>query len=158
MLAAVFWFGVRPRLPAPDWGWRFRADPMPALDRAPAPGRYELIEKAILLSLVSVIFGEMLPTVKMSALEVAIGVAAITVANTAINRRRGSTLQFGVLLVLNLGLVYLGSRLISDAEDFPVGTGLFFAFLITLLTTLYDRYRGVFSLRASTTANSSPRS
>ena len=60
--------------------------------------------------------------------------------------------------MLNLGFVYLGSRLISDAEDFPVGTGLFFAFLITLLTTLYDRYRRVFSLRASTTANRSPRS
>jgi hypothetical protein len=157
-LAAGFWFAVRPRLPAPDWAWRFEADPLPALDRAPAPGRGELIEKAILLSLVSVIFGEMLPTVEMSALEVGIGVAAIVCANTAINRRRGSTLQFGVLLVLNLGFVYLGSRFISDSEDFPVGTGLFFAFLITLLTTLYDRYRLVFSLRASTTSNTSPRS
>ena len=149
VLAAVFWFGVRPRLPAPDWAWRFKADPLPALDRAPAPGRYELIEKAILLALVSVIFGEMLPTVEMSALEVGIGVAAIVVANTAINRRRGSALQFGVLLVLNLGFVYLGSRLISDSEDFPVETGLFFAFLITLLTTLYDRYRSVYELRMS---------
>ena len=42
--------------------------------------------------------------------------------------------------MLNLGLVYVGSLLISDAEDFLLGTGLFFAFLIALLTTLY-RYR-----------------
>jgi hypothetical protein len=146
-LAAVFWFAVRPRLPAPDWGWRFQAEPLPVLDRVPAPGAAELIEKVILLSLVSVIFGEMLPTVQISALEVAIGVGAIVCANTAISRWRGNTLEFGVLLVLNLGLVYLGSRLISDAEDFPVGTGLFFAFLITLLTTLYDRYRRVYEVR-----------
>ena len=148
-LASLFWFAVRPRLPAPDWGWRFEAEPLPALDRVPAPGAAELIEKVILLSLVSVIFGEMLPTVQISALEVAIGVAAIVCANTAISRWRGNTLEFGVLLVLNLGLVYLGSRLISDAEDFPLGTGLFFAFLIALLTTLYDRYRGVYEVRMS---------
>ena len=91
----------------------------------------------------------MLPTVQISALEVAIGVAAIVIANTAISRWRENTFHFGVLLVLNLGLVYLGSRLISDAEDFPVGTGLFFAFLITLLTTLYDRYRRVYEVRMS---------
>jgi hypothetical protein len=147
-LAAGFWFGVRPRLPAPDWGWRVEADPVPT-GAAPAPGAAELIEKAILLSLVSVIFGEMLPTVQMSALEVALGVAAIVCVNTAIDRRRATTLQFGALLVLNLGFVYLASRFISDSEDFPVGTGLFFAFLITLLTTLYDRYRRAYELRVS---------
>ena len=29
-LAAVAWFVVRPRMPAPDWGWRFAADPLPS--------------------------------------------------------------------------------------------------------------------------------
>jgi hypothetical protein len=149
-LAAGFWFGVRPRLPAPDWGWRIAAEPLPAVPAGMAPLRpRELIEKAILLALVAVIFGEMLPTVQISALEVAVGVAAIVCANTAIIRWRGTPLAFGVVLVLNLGLVYIGSRLLSDAEDFPVGTGLFFAFLITLLTTLYDRYRQVHELRVS---------
>ncbi len=146
-LAAVFWFVLRPRLPAPDWGWRFAADPHPAVDDTPRPHLDELMEKTVLVALISVIFGEMLPTVQMSALEVAVGVAAIVIANTAISRWRARTFRFGVLLVLNLGLVYVGSRLLSDAEDFPVGTGLFFAFLITLLTTLYDRYRRVYEAR-----------
>ncbi len=146
-LAAVFWFVLRPRLPAPDWGWRFAADPHPAVDDTPRPHLDELMEKTVLVALISVIFGEMLPTVQMSALEVAVGVAAIVIANTAISRWRARTFSFGVLLVLNLGLVYVGSRLLSDAEDFPVGTGLFFAFLITLLTTLYDRYRRVYEAR-----------
>ena len=146
-LAGVSWFVVRPRLPAPDWGWRFAADPRPAVDGAPRPGLGELIEKTVLVALVSVIFGEMLPTVQISALEVAVGVAVIVIVNTAISRWRENTFRFGVLLVLNLGLVYLGSRLLSDAEDFPVATGLFFAFLITLLTTLYDRYRPVYEVR-----------
>jgi hypothetical protein len=146
-LAAVFWFAVRPRLPAPDWGWRLAADPRPAIDQAPHPGLAELLEKTVLVALVAAIFGEMLPTVQMSALEVAVGVAAIVGANTAISRWRARTARFGVLLVLNLGFVYLGSRLLSDAEDFPLGTGLFFAFLITLLTTLYDRYRRVYEVR-----------
>ena len=28
-LVAVAWFVVRPRMPAPDWAWRFAADPLP---------------------------------------------------------------------------------------------------------------------------------
>jgi hypothetical protein len=149
-LAAVCWFVVRPRLPVPDWGWRFAADPPPALDDAPRLNVRELIEKTIMVALIAVIFGEMLPTVQMSALEVAVGVAAVVVANTAISLWRGTPLRFGVLIALNLGLVYVGSRLLSDSEDFPVGTGLFFAFLITLLTTLFDRYRRVFEARFGT--------
>ncbi|HEX6025326.1 MAG TPA: hypothetical protein VFZ00_25260 [Solirubrobacter sp.] len=146
-LAAVLWFVVRPRLPAPDWDWRFAADPRPATDAMPHPGLRELAEKTILVALIAVIFGEILPTVQMSALEVAVGVAAVVVANTAISRWRARTARFGVLLAINLGFVYAGSRLLSDSEDFPVGTGLFFAFLITLLTTLYDRYRRIYELR-----------
>jgi len=145
-LAGVFMFVVRPRLPAADWNWRFAAGPLPATERRTATG-WQLLEKAVLLSLISVIFGEILPTVQISALEVAIGVAAIVCANTAITLWRARSLRFGAGLVLNLGFVYLGSRLLSDSEDFPLGTGLFFAFLITLLTALYDEYRAVYDAK-----------
>ena len=56
---------------------------------------------------------------------------------------------FAVRLVANLGLVYLASRLLSDADDFPLGTGLFFAFLITLLISLYDLYKPVYESRTA---------
>jgi hypothetical protein len=144
-LAAVFLLAVRPRLPAPDWEWRFRADPLPAVPLT--AGWAQLAEKAVLLALIAVIFGEILPTVQMSALEVAIGVAAIVGANTAITLWRARSLRFGAGLAVNLGFVYIGSRLLSDSEDFPVGTGLFFAFLITLLTALYDSYRAVYDAK-----------
>ena len=70
-------------------------------------------------------------------------------ANTAISSlcRENTSRASACCSCVNLGLVYLGSRLISDAEDFPVATGLFFAFLITLLTTLFDRYRRVYEVR-----------
>ena len=105
----------------------------------------ELAEKAALLALMSGIFAEILPTVTLSALEVAVGVAAIVCANTALS---GCVPIFAVRLVANLGLIYLGSRVLSDADDFPFGTGLFFAFLITLVVSLFDVYRPVYQARS----------
>jgi hypothetical protein len=74
-------------------------------------------------------------------------VIAIVCADTAITAWRARPLRFGALVAVNLALVYLGSRLLTDAEDFPIGTGLFFAFLIALLLTLYDRDRRAYELR-----------
>jgi hypothetical protein len=146
-LLAVLWFVVRPRAPAPDWTWRLAADPPPAASPQRDGVRWrDVAEKAALLALMSVIFAEILPTVKLSALEVTVGVVAIVCANTALS---GRIPAFAVRLVVNLGLIYLGSRLLSDADDFPLGTGLFFAFLITLLTSLYDLYKPLYEARAA---------
>jgi hypothetical protein len=135
-------------MPEPDHDWRFSAGAAPA-----APARHEirwpeLIEKVTLLALLSIIFAEILPTVTLTALEVAIGIVAIVAANTVITARyvRDDAVRagrFAALLAVNLGLIYIGSRLLSDAEDFPLATGLFFAFLITLLLSLYDLYKPI---------------
>ena len=89
-------FVVRPRLPAPDWGWRLAADPLPA-SLADAHARHahrlrrggvlwaELAEKAALLALISVIFAEILPHVTRRRSRSALGVAVIVCANTAIS-------------------------------------------------------------------------
>jgi hypothetical protein len=110
-----------------------------------------------LLALLSIIFAEILPTVTLTALEVAIGIVAIVGANTAITARyvRDNAVRagrFAALLVVNLGLIYLGSRLLSDADDFPLATGLFFAFLITLLLSLYDLYKPIERARVMSAA------
>lgn len=162
-LAAVTWFVVRPRMPAPAWGWRFSADPLPAsLDEAHKRHAHrlrrggvlwgELSEKVALLSLMTVIFAEILPSVRASALEVALAVATVVVANTAVSMyaarsERFSGLPFAGLLVANLAFIYVLSTFFSPAEDFPLGTGLFFAFLITLLIWLYDVYKPVYDVR-----------
>jgi hypothetical protein len=161
-LIAVARFAVIPRLPPPDWDWRLAAAALPpslARTRVRPGVRWgELAEKATLLALLSVIFASILPTVEMSGFEVAFGVVAVVCASTAIStwyargermRTESQALEFAALLVVNLGLVYIASRLISDADDFPLGTGLFFAFLITLLITLYDAYKPIYDARFS---------
>lgn len=137
-LAAVFWWVVRPRLPAPDHPARFAADPVTFTGRS-----RHIVEPALLLGLMSIIFAEILTAVTLTALEVAIGVAAIV----AIGALLAGRLPFVARLALNLALVYVGSRLLSDADDFPLATGLFFALLITLLTWLYETYRPVHDAR-----------
>jgi len=160
VLAALFQFVARPRLPAPDRSWHFNADPLPAGSRARQRGfRWrEVAEKTALLGLISVVFAEILPDVETSALDVAIGVFAIVLANTAISMWILRA-EFPALLVINLGLIYIQSRFFSDAENFPLGTALFFAFLISLLLYLYDRYKPVHDARfapASMSGSTSP--
>ena len=145
VLVALFWFVARPRMPAVEHGWKLAADPLPDVPRG-GLRRTEIAEKVALLGLISILFAEILPDVETSAVEVGIGVAAIVVANTAISLR-WSHLEFVALLVTNLGLIFLLSRFFTDAENFPLGTALFFAFLIALLLSLYDRYKPIHDAR-----------
>ncbi len=157
VLGALLHFVARPRLPAPDHAVRFAAARMP--DRGQRPGGWrwsEIAEKTALLGLISVVFAHILPDVNTSALDVSTGIALIVIANTAISLR-WTSLEFGALLVTNLGLIYLLSRFFSPAENFPLGTALFFAFLIALLISLYDRYKPIHDARfASMSASTSP--
>lgn len=166
-LAAVILFVVRPRLPAPDWGWRLAAGPLPSsLGEAHVrhaqrlrTGRVlwgELAEKIALLALLSVIFASILSDVEMTALEIVVAAIVIVPANAAISMwyarstwfgSESSAVRFGGLLAVNVVLVYLASRLLSDSEEFPLGEGLFFAFLVTLLVWLYDAYKPIYDVR-----------
>ena len=112
----------------------------------------ELGEKIVLLSLMSVIFAEILPSVEAGAVAVGVAVAVIVAANTAVSMffarsRRVHNESFAGLLGFNLAAIYLLSTFFSPAENFPLGTGLFFAFLITLLLWLYDVYKPVYDVR-----------
>jgi hypothetical protein len=175
-LVAVLLFVVRPRLPSTDWGWRVAADPLPAsLTDAHARHAHrlgkggvlwaELAEKVALLSLISVIFAAILPHVTASSLQVGFGVAVIVCANTAIsmwsarNERlsiESSAISFAALLAVNLGFVYLVSRVLSSADTVPLATALFFAFLITLLIWLYDVYKPVYDVRFTASGPQGP--
>ena len=156
-----------PRLPAPDWSWRLRADPLPAsLDEAHERyahrlerGRVltrEALEQVWLLALLCIIFASILPGIDATVLQVAVGVTAIVLANAAISlaaaRRAGFGLQsaaagYAALLATNLVLVYVANALLGERRDFDLGHGLFFAFLITTIIWLYDAFRPVYDLR-----------
>jgi hypothetical protein len=155
------------RLPPPDWGLKIAADPIPAASAERNEGsdmntqskRFvdaALIEKFVLISLVSAIFAQVLPGVQASLLEIAIAVAFVVVINTALSQwlaRRGTDwgstlLQFIVMSVVNFGLVLVYAWLLPNFDgSINLGNTLFFALLLTLIVTLFDRYRQVYLMR-----------
>ncbi len=170
-LAAFALFWVRPRLPAPDWSLRILADPIPSsigdarqrhallLERGGFAWS-EIAEKALgLLSLIVIIFASIIPGAELRPLNVFIGVTAIVIANTAVSHwvaRRGGTrsgsstfVAFPLFLLLNLGFVFAAWFVLERTADdeFPLGNGLFFAYLIAIVIWLYDRYKPVRDVR-----------
>jgi len=161
------WWLVAPRLPSPHRvrSWRqgvlrpdfgierlrraFDSEASRIVDEA-------LMEKVILITLVSVSFAHVLPGVDVADLELASAIALVVIANTALAHwfaRRGqswalSLRQFAVLGVVNafLALIYLALR---PGLRSPAGlvNSLFFALLLTLLVTLFDHYRQVYLAR-----------
>jgi hypothetical protein len=77
-------------------------------------------------------------------------IVAIVVARLAlpllIATWAGRGAHFALLLAVNFLLIYASSRALSDRDNLPVATGLFFAYLTTLIVVRYDTYR---PLRAS---------
>ena len=143
VLAWLVVFVVRPRMPEPLPGWRFTAPPLPAAPPARTPGVpwSELAEKSVLLTLLAVIVAEILPSVHLSALDIVLGVVALVAANLAIATWAGRGVHVALLLAVNFALIYAGSRALSDRGHLPVATGVFFAYLTTLIVVLYDAYR-----------------
>ena len=152
VLAWVVWFEVRPRMPEPLAGWRFTAPALPATPPPPASGVpwRDLAEKSILLTLLTLLVAEILPSVHLSALDIALGVLALVAANLAIATWGGRGLHFALLLGINFLVIYAGSRALSDRGNLPVATGLFFAYLTTLIVVLYDTYRPLRTARDAT--------
>ena len=162
-LLVVFWFVVRPRLDPTDHPFRLRAEPPPeeldsteelAADRA--GGRVfdlALLEKFILVTLISWIFALILPGVHVSAIALTFAVGAVVVINTGVGQvvaRRGwglpsAGVEFLSLAVLN-GLLVLASELLLG-RDLRGAPALFFVLLVTLIVVAYDRCRPVFELR-----------
>jgi hypothetical protein len=169
VLAAILYFVVRPRLPATDWSWRFRADPLPVeIDDAQERAAYQAahrkvfdgtaLEKTFLIGLISVIFGQVLPGVEASPFELFLAIAFFVVINSAIGlwaAKRGyswdsAALSFAVVFGMNVVLVVVADLLTSRREDhLQLVDTLFFVFLFSVLTTLYDRYRPVADFRAA---------
>jgi hypothetical protein len=171
-LAAVLWFVVRPRLRPPDWSWRLSADPLPVeMDEASERMAYRVahnrvfdwasFEKIVLIGLTSVIYGRVLPGVETSDLRLFLGIAFFVVLNSAIglwSARRGygwdsAAISFGVLLAINVAMVFVADLLLTRGNgDLSLPDTLFFVFLVTTLTMLYDRYHPVSEYRATAAA------
>ena len=164
----VFWVWGRPRLLPADHGWRFRADPLPEPVATAAQQDREYaeygavwstntLEKVVLLGLLSVIFGQTLPGFHGSNLQLFVGVAIVVVINAAFSlalARRARTVESTAVAFLarmagNVVLVVVAAWLLPTSDaDISVGATLFFLTMISLLTTLHDRWQPVVAYRA----------
>jgi hypothetical protein len=166
ILVAAFWF-LRRRLRPADRALAFSSDAyQPAFSEEQVRSAIAsearqivdaaLVEKIVLLALVSLCFAQVLPDVRATDLQLVIGVAFGVIVNTVLSHwlaRRGfgwafARQEFVVMLGVNLGLL-LAYTFLRSRIDAPVSlaNALFFAFLLTLLVTLYDRYRQVYLIR-----------
>jgi hypothetical protein len=164
LLAAVLWFVVRPRLPEPDWSLRLAADPLPeAMDTAAEQAAWRAahgtvwswvtFEKVVLLGLISVIYAQTLPGIHASNLELFVAIGTFVVLNAgitlAVARRARSIeslgLAFAARLLVNVGIVAV-ARWVAGADSSPWNT-IFFLALISLVTTLHDRWQPVMDYR-----------
>lgn len=169
-LAAVLWFVVRPRLPQPEHPLELGSGPVPAaVDNAAnlaalriGPGgaggwvwSWMTVEKVVLVGLVSVIYGQILPGITTSNTRLFLSIGAIVVANAGITllaSRRAWTIESAAYAVLarvavNVVLVFAADRVLGRG-----GTGwdtFFFLCLISLITTLHDRYQPIHAYRRS---------
>lgn len=164
---AALWWLVLPRLGRPDWGWRIAADPMPAqMDTAEeqyawhaqwgAIRSWATGEKIVLVGLISVVYGQVLPGVDATAFQVFVAIAVVVVINAVFTlvlaRRSWSiasiSLAFVARVAANVVFVVLADWLLRrEGGDLDMGSTIFFLSLISLITTLHDRYRPVLATR-----------
>ncbi|WP_410510038.1 hypothetical protein RSJ42_07935 [Methanosarcina hadiensis] len=171
IIIGTIWLLLRD-LPPPRPGFSFAADPIPSfLSDSTENARTrkerkrmkminkllygrlvtrELAEKIVLISLLSIIFAEVLPGVRANNFQVAAGVSLLIVINTALSQlliRRGrqwrSIIQeFVVMSIVNFSLVLLFDLVLPLLRgSIDLSDTLFFVLLLTLNVTLYDRYR-----------------
>ncbi len=149
--AAVVGFRLRGRFPAADWPFTVDVDRhLPAIDVAPRKAFFSgvLVEKIVFMTVVAVIFAQVLPGIRSSNLGLAIGIALLVVSNAAVSewlRRRGHSwatigASFGAMLAINVGLVFVDA-LLGPTDRTPNLNTLFFVLLLSLLIALFDRMR-----------------
>jgi hypothetical protein len=144
----------RHRVPEPDWS--FTMDVNAHLEvAAPTHAVREkffdtvLIEKVLLLGMISLIFAQVLQTTSSNT-RLFVSVGLLVVLNAAVSqwlRTRGRTWttafgEFAAMLGVNVGLVMLDTWVLGvRGDERPNLVTLFFVLLLSLLIALYDRYR-----------------
>jgi hypothetical protein len=154
-------------LPPDKKGLQFAADPVPSvrakkIDESQRNNKPEsfinnaLIEKIVMVSLVGIIFAQILPEVQASNLQIATGITLVIIINAALSHwlaRRGKGLksalqEFAVMTAVNFGLILVFVSIMPSFNgSINLENTLFFVMLLTLIVTLYDHYRQVYLLR-----------
>jgi hypothetical protein len=115
----------------------------------------ELLEKVVLVGLVTFIFSRMLPGADPLAIAIMVGVAIVVVADTLISRLlilrgdrpHGAVEQFVVTLAVNVAIVLVGSFAIETLRGAQLENAIVFVLLVSVIVTGYDRYRPLYKAR-----------
>jgi hypothetical protein len=168
---------VLPRLPERHHARKLAADPLPrdvdepqeqraVFARTSKPWHPVTLEKIALITLVTLIFARILPGFSASPLRLAISVAVVVTINAGISYWMAHNdlgfghfwKQFLFMAVVNAGLAALGFIVLTRREDpANIFNTLFLMLLFTLLVTLYDRFRPIYSARFERAKALSPR-
>ncbi len=166
LLVVVAWWLITRKLPPADWSAKFKADPLPeeideARERAKLTAQngifnVALLEKFVLIGLISLVFGKILPGRTGSDLQLLVGIAFVVVVNAFLSqwlarRDRGiesAMRQFLVMVVVNFGLALFYILILpSFSGSLNLVNTLFFVLLLTLIVTLFDMYYPVYQVR-----------
>ena len=119
------------------------------------PRRYfsrALVEKIALVSLVGIIFAQILPDIRATSIEIAIGGTILLLISTAVSQlisRRGVSwaatwVGFIVIMVVNFSLIMMISFLLPSYDgSFNLVNVIFFALMFTVVITMFDRHRQI---------------
>ena len=157
--------GLR-RAPEPDWSFTMSVDThLPPADASEGVGRIKVLswynaEKIALMTLLLIVFAQVIPTNDAAPWQIAVGVTIIVGANAGLSqflvyRWSLNWSSLGRHLVataaLNLAIVVGYLALLRDSDrDINEAATLFFVFLLTLVVTLFDRFHLVRQGRALT--------
>ena len=167
LLVVFVWRRLQGRLPAADWDVSFEPDAhleLPAEARLFRTSRVladrfldvELFEKTALVSLLVIIFAQILPGIRSTDWELALAITVVIIINTLLSEwlaRRGvtwpkalrqGTVMFTVNLPVFLAVSYAWYGSISLVALTNI---LVFVLLLSLVITLYDRYRPIYLVR-----------
>lgn len=160
---AAFRWALTHRLPRPDWPLRLHSDAIPIeMDDSDKRDRYRAAmwkvlswrttEKTVLVTLITIVFAAILPKVTATPSQILLGAAVFVVLNSmaglSLSKRSWSlqigVLQFFVIVALNLAIVEAFDVL---SVRFIARDATFFVLLLSLIVTLYDRYRPMYEVR-----------
>jgi len=164
--SAVYWWLLRPRLSAPAWPLRIAADPLPDQartwqQRASWSAKHgawstQTLEKVVLVGLIGVIYGQVLPGLDVTSLQLFVGLALLVVVNAAVvagvaRARLGTDhvlVAFVMRIVLNVAIVVV-ARALLGGERMDLRAALFFVAMLSLITLLHDRFLPVQDARVA---------
>ncbi|MFN2138713.1 MAG: hypothetical protein ACK2UK_22345 [Candidatus Promineifilaceae bacterium] len=167
LLLAGIWRALRRRLPPADWEVDWSPDAhlaRPTEEQLLRTVRvladrfldHELFEKTALISLLVIIFAHILPGIRSSDLELALAITVVVIINTLLSEwlaRRGMAwphalrqgiVMFAVNLPVFLAVSFVRYHAYTPASLTNI---LVFVLLLSLIITLYDRYRPIYLVR-----------